>query len=100
FQAEDGIRDRTVTGVQTCALPICRRRVGPEWPDGEQQREGERHAGKGGDAPPALQRGRLLPDHRRHEPFGRAIGCPRWALSVERSEERRVGKGGGWGRWR
>src|SRR5207248_6801123 len=22
-QAEDGIRDRTVTGVQTCALPIC-----------------------------------------------------------------------------
>src|SRR6266516_5931267 len=24
FQAEDGIRDRTVTGVQTCALPIWR----------------------------------------------------------------------------
>src|SRR5437867_6628681 len=24
FQAEDGIRDRTVTGVQTCALPIYR----------------------------------------------------------------------------
>src|SRR5207248_4672852 len=24
FQAEDGIRDRTVTGVQTCALPISR----------------------------------------------------------------------------
>src|SRR6266852_871909 len=24
FQAEDGIRDATVTGVQTCALPICR----------------------------------------------------------------------------
>src|SRR5438128_10872777 len=23
FQAEDGIRDATVTGVQTCALPIC-----------------------------------------------------------------------------
>ena len=23
FQAEDGIRDRLVTGVQTCALPIC-----------------------------------------------------------------------------
>src|SRR2546430_9156892 len=23
FQAEDGIRDLTVTGVQTCALPIC-----------------------------------------------------------------------------
>src|SRR6266540_5206957 len=26
FQAEDGIRDRDVTGVQTCALPIS---VGP-----------------------------------------------------------------------
>src|SRR5687767_13438279 len=24
FQAEDGIRDKLVTGVQTCALPICR----------------------------------------------------------------------------
>src|SRR5207302_5891704 len=25
FQAEDGIRDFHVTGVQTCALPICRK---------------------------------------------------------------------------
>src|SRR5208337_4794256 len=24
FQAEDGIRDTSVTGVQTCALPICK----------------------------------------------------------------------------
>src|SRR5690606_40076647 len=31
FQAEDGIRDFHVTGVQTCALPICRPtgKVGP-----------------------------------------------------------------------
>src|SRR5687768_14750373 len=27
FQAEDGIRDVAVTGVQTCALPIVDRRV-------------------------------------------------------------------------
>src|SRR6266581_202875 len=27
FQAEDGIRDGRVTGVQTCALPICWRCV-------------------------------------------------------------------------
>src|SRR5207245_6745834 len=27
FQAEDGIRDATVTGVQTCALPIFRDRL-------------------------------------------------------------------------
>src|SRR5256885_166162 len=29
FQAEDGIRDYKVTGVQTCALPICRRQQRP-----------------------------------------------------------------------
>src|SRR5205085_6815205 len=27
FQAEDGIRDLTVTGVQTCALPISHRAI-------------------------------------------------------------------------
>src|SRR5699024_11637078 len=30
LQAEDGIRDRNVTGVQTCALPISFTRLGPE----------------------------------------------------------------------
>src|SRR2546427_1581072 len=29
FQAEDGIRDLTVTGVQTCALPISEPQRGP-----------------------------------------------------------------------
>src|SRR5689334_16219135 len=33
FQEEDGIRDGTVTGVQTCALPICH---GPHRPTLEQ----------------------------------------------------------------
>src|SRR5437667_6826674 len=28
FQAEDGIRDRDVTGVQTCALPISHEPLG------------------------------------------------------------------------
>src|SRR2546427_4926382 len=33
FQAEDGIRDLTVTGVQTCALPIwAGLRLSPRWP--------------------------------------------------------------------
>src|SRR2546430_3892167 len=27
FQAEDGIRDLTVTGVQTCALPISKKKI-------------------------------------------------------------------------
>src|SRR5256885_13748140 len=31
FQAEDGIRDYKVTGVQTCALPISEER--PQWYD-------------------------------------------------------------------
>src|SRR5574342_1219079 len=30
FQAEDGIRGPVVTGVQTCALPICKNRL--HWP--------------------------------------------------------------------
>src|SRR5216684_6666369 len=31
FQAEDGIRDVAVTGVQTCALPICGREGSARW---------------------------------------------------------------------
>src|SRR5947208_17195194 len=34
FQAEDGIRDDLVTGVQTCALPICNL-PGPEGKPGK-----------------------------------------------------------------
>src|SRR2546427_4897705 len=35
FQAEDGIRDLTVTGVQTCALPILEAGEGAARPDRE-----------------------------------------------------------------
>src|ERR1039457_7445053 len=35
FQAEDGIRDYKVTGVQTCALPICCRRQAKQRPSFE-----------------------------------------------------------------
>src|SRR5690606_39546710 len=55
FQAEDGIRDFHVTGVQTCALPIFRPRdVGADVPAadgaaGPQQRAGNR--GAAGTAP-------------------------------------------------
>src|SRR5215208_4690539 len=42
FQAEDGIRDGHVTGVQTCALPICRY-VSPS-----QRPRTARDAGRGG----------------------------------------------------
>src|SRR5690349_24825831 len=35
FQAEDGIRDLYVTGVQTCALPISATAAGDDEPVGE-----------------------------------------------------------------
>src|SRR5439155_6061673 len=34
FQAEDGIRDGHVTGVQTCALPICLQALAIETAEG------------------------------------------------------------------
>ena len=37
FQAEDGIRDHCVTGVQTCALPIYKPAVMASEPIGEMQ---------------------------------------------------------------
>src|SRR2546429_7405774 len=52
FQAEDGIRDVAVTGVQTCALPIyakCTRkkgcRIGPSCADSEERCFSECFAG-------------------------------------------------------
>src|SRR2546430_10646994 len=42
FQAEDGIRDLTVTGVQTCALPICDHSPHTPWHHPALAR-GERH---------------------------------------------------------
>src|SRR6266513_4484154 len=32
-QAEDGIRYRNVTGVQTCALPISTEQIRDQWPN-------------------------------------------------------------------
>src|SRR2546430_9713419 len=51
FQAEDGIRDLTVTGVQTCALPICIAIIADDFAYGHEtaagfQRVFEDHGGK------------------------------------------------------
>src|SRR6266516_5356088 len=43
FQAEDGIRDRTVTGVQTCALPI----LAPRHPGKDEAPAPEAEGGRG-----------------------------------------------------
>src|SRR2546422_6028801 len=67
FQAEDGIRDVAVTGVQTCALPIC--------PIGI-----------------AKQRPGLLPLHMLQAAFAEDKLTQMVEDQPRRSEERRVGK--------
>src|SRR5256885_14803240 len=49
MQAEDGIRDYKVTGVQTCALPICG--SGGSWDDGGALSEAASSASQGFDMP-------------------------------------------------
>src|SRR3989442_8852590 len=82
FQAEDGIRDADVTGVQTCALPISVERLGLAGPHLVHDDE-VRVIERGVD--PAHGAGRQ-----------RAAVDPVRALQLEgrdeRSEERRVGK--------
>src|SRR3712207_7720892 len=75
FQAEDGIRDIGVTGVQTCALPICS--------SGLTEVAMRRSVG----AKPAgvCPRSRTVSMAPSHSP-----GTVRWYII--RSEERRVGK--------
>src|SRR5699024_11377317 len=79
FQAEDGIRDRNVTGVQTCALPICRK--GAHYRLSPQRNFSSAPLGKPV-APSSVTFGDSFP------PKGKP-----------RSEERRVGKEGGARRW-
>src|SRR5207249_5048420 len=89
FQAEDGIRDRNVTGVQTCALPIyvldCAQRRGDA-----DQRGGVDAAAYDRELRPELRKracGRKGAGPRERD-LGQAAGVPEQA----RSEERRVGK--------
>src|SRR2546430_4338576 len=85
FQAEDGIRDLTVTGVQTCALPIS---ASPLFVSVVfDMRPSALH----------LQAGRGRSQRNSRDAAGRTVTCvPRAAvwLSTARSEERRVGKEG------
>src|SRR2546430_3441192 len=81
FQAEDGIRDLTVTGVQTCALPISLTRYLLR-----------QHLAPLGFALTALTGLMLLQQIAKQ--FGNLVGkgLP-WGVIIEvRSEERRVGK--------
>src|SRR5256885_2946802 len=97
FQAEDGIRDYKVTGVQTCALPIFDGQA--DVPVGEDlgQRRDARAAGllmEGGNALPVRQ-GHVQIDVPRPSRTKPPVEPP-MRLDVHprptRSEERRVGK--------
>src|SRR2546421_7578748 len=102
FQAEDGIRDLIVTGVQTCALPICtapastwasatRRRVGGALRT--RRRVALAHVLAG-----AVQPAQQVPQVRRERvEIGRASCRERGEISVGavsvKKKRRRVGRG-------
>src|SRR3712207_8959167 len=84
FQAEDGIRDIGVTGVQTCALPIS---AGDRRASG-----GQRHLRQRGDAA-ALAVVKAAASKRSGGAREPACVAARLTAAAEsRSEERRVGK--------
>src|SRR5699024_12000615 len=82
FQAEDGIRDRNVTGVQTCALPIFD--VGDEAPRADVlEGTGELAHARGGGRVPA--RGGAHHEGGDPQKIGRASCRERvWITGVER----------------
>src|SRR5438876_5077610 len=77
FQAEDGIRDGRVTGVQTCALPIYLNRAAVRRTARE---SGEKIRVSAIRAERVHKKSRYPPRNQHHR------------LRVPRSEERRVGK--------
>src|SRR5690606_39504178 len=91
FQAEDGIRDFHVTGVQTCALPISarynRRVIGYE---ADQIARGGVFVCLGYDGTARIERGFVRPEDEvpQQEETEGADG----EVIEDRSEERRVGK--------
>src|SRR5574339_630054 len=67
FQAEDGIRDRLVTGVQTCALPIWEPRVSCLNP-GKPSRDLLQHVSRPDSPTMAREQGRAPPRHPHGDP--------------------------------
>src|SRR5207237_4768424 len=89
FQAEDGIRDSSVTGVQTCALPILLSCGVKIYMDGSGARATRAiHVNLYSTGEQAV-----VAETRRHARNSRDLG-QRFARG--RSEERRVGKEWGW----
>src|SRR5437763_3642247 len=84
FQAEDGIRDTSVTGVQTCALPIYRGILAVAVVDEDLSRR----PGDAGRAERERRTGESGRRHRHRVSARQGAQCP----GGVRSEERRVGK--------
>src|SRR5690606_40007377 len=89
FQAEDGIRDFHVTGVQTCALPIffLTLIVCTMWHLSSAQSVSQVIAHRGAWKIDGLPQNSIASLHRAIE-----LGCAGSEFDVHRSEERRVGK--------
>src|SRR2546430_7396034 len=85
FQAEDGIRDLTVTGVQTCALPILA--LNERWLDYDQLLQIARACREQVDWDEVRSRTAGSPFARAFFEIVDGLG-----ITGERSEERRVGK--------
>src|SRR5690606_39323762 len=83
FQAEDGIRDFHVTGVQTCALPICSSAEGEEGSSAA----GTGSAGSSSEVAEAYSSDFEGAWQGASEGRSPSLAC------ASRSEERRVGKG-------
>src|SRR5256885_9364008 len=83
FQAEDGIRDYKVTGVQTCALPIWGNRLSSRCATTPATRARPRR-----DQPPAGRPNSSATPSR----GGTTPNATRTSVVLPRSEERRVGK--------
>src|SRR5205823_11192718 len=88
FQAEDGIRDKLVTGVQTCALPISVRTLFSVPTSRSQRCSTSCATRRGTTTTPSRSPTTMSPRLTRTPPTVRG-----WPQSVtRRSEERRVGK--------
>src|SRR5699024_12124253 len=97
FQAEDGIRDRNVTGVQTCALPIFLKDICDIYLEQEDYENAlaftEQGIAAGGENKGEFMYQKVIIYERSQDYEA--------AYEAVRSEERRVGKGcGGWSGYR
>src|SRR3989454_12748680 len=97
FQAEDGIRDYKVTGVQTCALPIYPYaqliQLSPGRLGGDREQDHQRQAGEVADPCDECEQGLAV------EPLSIVHEDDRRLLLAHRSQpfDQRPAESGGWG---